>query len=86
MHKHLAILAVLSLGTAQPAGAEVINQIIRSTCVNAVNAEFQAYGQTPPDGMVEYTCDCVVREIRAGRSISAASATCKSQAVQHFGL
>jgi len=86
MPARLTILALLTLAGALPARADIINQIIRSNCVNAVNAEFREYGQQPPDGMVDYTCDCVVQQIRSGSTISAASATCKSRAVTRFGL
>jgi hypothetical protein len=86
MPTRLTILAVLTLAGALPARADIINQIIRNNCVNAVTAEFREYGQQPPEGMVDYTCDCVVQKIRSGSSISSASAACKSQAVTRFGL
>ncbi len=86
MPARLAIFALLTLAGALPARADMINQIILSNCVNAVNAEFREYGRQPPAGMVDYTCDCVVQQIRRGSSISAASATCKNLAMTRFGL
>lgn len=86
MPARLAIFALLTLASALPARANIVDQIIRSNCVNAVNAEVKASGNPAPAGMTDYTCDCVVQEIKTGSSISAASATCKSRAVAKFGL
>lgn len=86
MPARLAIFALLSLAGALPARANMVDQIIRSNCVNAVNAEVKASGKPAPAGMTDYTCDCVVQEIKTGSSIKQASATCKSRAVAKFGL
>jgi hypothetical protein len=82
----LTPLALLTLMAALPARANMVDQIIRSNCLRAVNAEIRQSGKPAPDGMAEYTCDCVVQEIKTGSSINQASATCKSRSVAKYGL
>jgi hypothetical protein len=86
MPLRLAILTALTLAAALPAQANPIDQIIRSNCLRAVNNEVKASGNPAPAGMSEYTCDCVVQEIKNGSSINQASTTCKNRAVSKYGL
>ena len=86
MPLRLAILTALTLAAALPARANPIDQIIRSNCLRAVNNEVKASGKPAPDGMSEYTCDCVVQEFKNGSSINQASTTCKNRAVSKYGL
>jgi hypothetical protein len=86
MPLRLTLLALLTLAAGLPAEANMVDQIIRSNCLNAVNAEVKASGNPAPAGMPEYTCDCVVQEIKQGSSINQASSTCKSRAVSKYGI
>lgn len=86
MPTRFTLLALLTLAAGLPAKANMVDQIIRSNCVNAVNAEVKASGKPAPAGMTDYTCDCVVKEIKTGSSINQASTTCKTRAVAKFGL
>lgn len=86
MLTRLTILALLTLAAGLPAKANMVDQIIRNRCLNAVNSEVKASGKPAPEGMSDYTCDCVVQEIKKGSTINQASATCKNRAVSKFGL
>jgi len=87
MHLPLALLATLfALSTGLPARANMVDQIIRSKCLNAVNAEIKSSGKPAPAGMSDYTCDCVVQEFKKGSSINQASSTCKQRAVSKYGV
>lgn len=83
-----AVLAgLLLLPLAQPAQAQnMVDNMIRRFCLQAVNNEIRASGKPAPAGMADYTCDCVVREMKAGQSQQQASATCKAAATKKFNL
>jgi hypothetical protein len=83
-----AVLAgLLLLPLAQPAQAQnMMDNMIRKFCLQAVNNEIRASGKPAPAGMQDYTCDCVVREMKRGQSQQQASATCKAAATKKFNL
>jgi hypothetical protein len=84
----LALLATLfALSAGLPARANnMVDQLVRSYCMKAVNDEVRSSGNPAPAGMAEFTCDCVVDEMGKGRSVSQASSNCKSLAIQKYGL
>lgn len=88
MHVPLSVaVALLALSAALPARANsMVDQLVRSYCIKAVNDEVRASGSPAPSGMANFTCDCVVDEMGKGRSVSQASSTCKSLAIQKYGL
>jgi hypothetical protein len=87
MIKTLVLLAMVVPGWWLPARASgFVDELIRSNCVRAIQAEVQASGNPSPAGMTEYTCDCVVEEFNKGRSIDQAIATCKEAAIKKYGL
>jgi hypothetical protein len=88
MIKALALLvAVVVPGWWLPARASaLVDQLIRSNCMRAVQAEVEASGEPSPAGMTESICDCVVEEFNKGRSIDQAIATCKEAAIRKYGL
>lgn len=74
-------------GWGLPAGASsFVDELIRSNCIRAVEAEVQASGNPAPEGMTAYTCDCVVEEFKKGTSLDQAIANCKEAAIRTFGL
>ncbi len=76
---------VLPLG--QPARAQnMVDNMIRKFCLQAVNKEIQASGKPAPAGMQDYTCNCVVQEMRRRQSQEQAAATCKAAAARKFNL
>ncbi|MCP9928902.1 hypothetical protein [Cyanobium sp. CH-040] len=87
MHVRLSlVVSLLALSAGLPARANMVDQIIRSKCLDAVNAEIKSSGKPAPAGMSDYTCDCVVQEFKKGNSISQASGTCKQRAVTKYGV
>jgi hypothetical protein len=83
-----AVLAgLLLLPLAQPAHAQnMMDSMIRKFCLQAVNNEVKASGKPAPAGMQDYTCDCVVREMKRGQSQQQASTTCKAATTKKFNL
>ena len=60
----------------------MMDQMIFSKCSAAMNADFQKAGKTPPDGMVQKTCNCVVKTMDQTHNIDLAKQTCTQQAKQ----
>ena len=82
-----AALAGVVLLLAQPAQAQnMMDGMVRKFCLQAVNNEIKASGKPAPAGMQDYTCNCVVDEMRKGQSQQQASATCKAAATKKFNL
>lgn len=90
----LSALSVLTLLTASLAtgpaaaqvGANMKDQLIFRVCRKAMAADFQKAGKSPPAGMVEDTCGCVVQEINRRASIQQAKATCQAKALKTYSL
>jgi hypothetical protein len=87
--------ALLALGSAllfgasvmpQPAGANMMEQIITSKCAEAMQADFKKSGKTPPAGMVEETCSCVADGmLKKRQSLEQAKSLCVEQATVKYG-
>lgn len=87
--------ALLALGSAllfgasmlpQSAGANMMEQIITSKCAEAMQADFQKAGKTPPAGMVEATCSCVAEGmLKKRQSLEQAKSLCVEQATLKYG-
>ncbi len=86
MLTRLTVLGLITLAASSPARASTLDQIVRGYCLNAVNSEVKASGTSAPSGMAEFTCDCVVKEIRKGQTVNLATSTCKSLAIRKFSL
>ena len=69
----------------RPAAASMMDQIIMSHCSKAMADDFAKAGKTPPAGMVDSTCSCVVAQMKKRQSIDQAKTTCTKQAVQKYG-
>ena len=54
----------------------MLNQIIFKKCSEAMAADFQKAGKTPPQGMVPDTCNCVVERMGNRQSIEQAKTFC----------
>lgn len=63
----------------------MIDQIILGKCASAMQADFQKAGKTPPAGMVDSTCSCVVDQMKHRQSIDQAKTTCSQLAIQKYG-
>ncbi|MFQ6538104.1 MULTISPECIES: hypothetical protein [Aphanothece] len=81
-----AALAVLAIGAALPSQANMMDFMIRKYCLAAVNDEVKASGKPAPAGMADYTCDCVVQEMKNRKSQEQAKATCKARTAEKYNL
>ncbi len=80
-------LAGVVLMLAQPAQAQnMMDNMIRKYCLQAVNKEIKESGKPAPAGMQDYTCNCVVQEMKKGQSQKQAAATCKASATKKYNL
>jgi len=59
----------------------MMDQMIFSKCSEAMNADYAKTNQTPPDGMVEKTCNCVVKKIGETHNIELSKQLCTKQAI-----
>lgn len=84
-----ALGSALLLGASvmpQSAGANMMEQIITSKCAEAMQADFQKAGKTPPAGMVESTCSCVSNGmLKKRQSLEQAKSLCVKQATAQYG-
>jgi len=82
-----ALAGLLVLPFAQPAHAQnFMDSMVRKYCLQAVNKEIKDSGKPAPAGMQDYTCDCVVREMKSGQSQKQAAATCKAATAKKYSL
>ena len=54
-------------------------------CAAAMQADFEKAGKVPPEGMVDFTCTCVVQKIFSQQSITQAKNSCTKLALQKYG-
>ena len=76
---------IVGLGAAQ-AGDNMMDQMVRSFCLQAVNKEVADSGKPAPSGMPVFTCDCVVQQMKLKQSIDGAKAICKAKAAEKYSL
>lgn len=70
----------------QAAKANMVQQIIIGKCSNAMQAEFNTAGKTPPAGMVDFTCGCVADGmLKRRQSLDQSKTTCVQMANQKYG-
>jgi len=85
----LALGSALLFGASvmpQPAGANMMEQIITSKCAEAMQADFKKSGKTPPAGMVKETCSCVADGmLKKRQSLEQAKSLCVEQATVKYG-
>lgn len=78
--------AALLCALPRPAQAQnMVDQIVFGSCAKAMKADFQKANKTPPEGMVQDTCSCVVDRINLRYSIEQAKQFCTAQSVQKYG-
>lgn len=93
MNRRFALLCALlfDLGAASlhpallpTAKAGMVDNIITSKCQSAMKADLAAKGITPPAGLIDSTCSCVVKQYNQGVSIDQSKLTCSQQAKAEF--
>lgn len=91
--ENLVLITLAALGLAllprsgdAQVGSNMKDQMIFHFCSKAMTAELEQAGKTPPRGMVEQTCACVVQQINGRASIDQAKAICQTQAQQKYAL
>ena len=80
----LLSIPLMSPGAQAQVGANMKDQMIFHYCSKAMNADFTKAGKTPPKGMVDYTCGCVVQQVDGRASIDQAKAICQANAQQKY--
>lgn len=78
-------VATVGLAPAR-AGDNMMDQMVRSFCLQAVNKEVADSGKPAPTGMPAYTCDCVVQQLKLKQSLDGAKAICKAKAAEKYSL
>jgi len=69
-----------------PASANMMQQIITGKCAEAMQADFNKVGKTPPAGMVDFTCTCVADGmLKRRQSLDKAKTICVQQATTKYG-
>lgn len=81
----MSAAAAMPLLAPRPAAANMMDQIILGKCSQAMKDDFNKAGKTPPAGMVDSTCSCVVAQMKKRQSIDQAKTTCTNQALQQYG-
>jgi hypothetical protein len=83
----LPLAVSLVLAPAEPVAAQnMMDTMVRKYCLKAVNDEVKASGKPAPAGMTDFTCDCVVQEMKKRKSVDQAKVTCKTAAAQKYNL
>lgn len=72
------------LGCGQAKAESMMDRMVLSRCTSAMTSDFAKAGQTPPDGLVDKTCQCVLKTYKATNSIATAKQTCSQQAKQEL--
>jgi len=68
------------------AGDNMMDQVARKFCLAAVNKEVADSGKPAPVGMEDFTCDCVVQQMKLKQSIDSVKAICKAKTTEKFGV
>ncbi|MEB3353457.1 MAG: hypothetical protein VKM34_04385 [Cyanobacteriota bacterium] len=83
----LPLAVSLVLAQAKPVAAQnMMDTMVRKYCLKAVNDEVKASGKPAPAGMTDFTCDCVVQEMKKRKTVDQAKVTCKTAAAQKYNL
>jgi len=68
------------------AGDSMMYQLARKFCLAAVHKEVADSGKPAPVGMEDFTCDCVVQQMKLKQSIDSAKVICKAKTNEKFGV
>jgi hypothetical protein len=84
------LLASIALVAGAPmaanAGDNMWDKIISKACLVAVNKEVADSGRPAPAGMQDFTCDCVVQQMKLKQSIDSVKMICKAKTTEKFGV
>jgi hypothetical protein len=83
MRARLFFAAIALTAVAAPSGAHaqsMMDQMVTKKCSAAMQADFDKAGKTPPAGLIQQTCSCVVQQLDATHNIEVAKNICRQQA------
>ncbi|MFM8526166.1 MAG: hypothetical protein ACKOCM_11195 [Cyanobacteriota bacterium] len=80
------LIGITALMPLAPARAGMVENMILSKCGDAMNADFKKAGQTPPAGMVNDTCNCVLTGWKQKQGLEQSIKTCSAAASAKYGL
>lgn len=66
--------------------AESSGGLIRKICMSSFAAAMQSAGQSPPEGMGHFTCNCFLEEVNSGTGLDEAQSRCKSRASVEYSM
>ena len=79
-------LAPLALTPQQSAQAAGDHNLINQFCLASFQAAMASAGQTAPDGMGSFTCQCFVDKVTTGTGLDTAQSECKNLAAERYKL
>lgn len=82
----VGLVAIGGLSVAPPARAGMVENMILSKCSEAMLSDFKKAGQTPPPGMVDETCHCVLKGWINKQGLDGPIKTCSAAATAKYGL
>ncbi|MEY3735228.1 MAG: hypothetical protein RLZZ624_286 [Cyanobacteriota bacterium] len=82
----VGLMAIGGLTAGAPARAGMVENMILSKCSETMLGEFKKAGQTPPAGMVDETCHCVLKGWLNKQGLDVPIKTCSAAATAKYGL
>lgn len=82
----ISVALGLLITPSLPAGAAEGESTITRLCLAGFHAAMAQAGETPPEGMGDFTCNCFLKQVNDGRSIQTAQETCKQKAAEQFKM
>jgi hypothetical protein len=82
----LGLLAFSGISVLQPARAGMVENMIVSKCSEAMETDFKKSGKTPPAGMIDSTCSCVLTRWQQKLGLDTAIKTCTADARTKYSI
>ena len=79
------LISLLLVGSTT-ATAENGGGLIRKICMSSFAAAMTTAGQTAPEGMADFTCNCFLEEVNSGTRLDKAQNQCKSRAAVEYSM
>lgn len=82
----VGLVAISGLTVVSPARAGMVENMILSKCGEAMTGEFKKAGKVPPAGMVDETCQCVLKGWVNKQGLQESIKTCSAASTAKYGL
>jgi len=88
IHRSAVVMGMAALtwciGHGGAKAESMMDRIVLSRCSAAMTSDFAKAGKIPPEGLVNKTCQCVLKTYKATSDINTAKQTCTQQARQEM--